>query len=63
VSSSRKHAKWNRRLAVFWFGPGMLLSVLLSVAFGNIVSLIWVGLMSAYANGMMHYLESRQEQT
>jgi hypothetical protein len=63
VSSSRKHEKWNGRLAKFWFGPGMILSVVLSVAFGDLIMLIWVGLMSAYANGMMHYLENRQEQT
>jgi hypothetical protein len=59
---AHKHERLNRRLAIFWFGPGMLLSVALTVAFGNIISLIWVGIMSAYANGMMHYLESRQEQ-
>lgn len=53
--------KINRKLTYFWFGPGMILSVALLVAFGSIVGVIWVGLMSAYANAMMHYNEYRQE--
>jgi hypothetical protein len=46
--------KAHGTLFVFWLGPGVVLSVLFRHSF------LWVAIMSAYANLMLHLLQWHQ---